>query len=161
MTYPKNFVSLSSLVSSYADFLEMLKVYLADNSKTGYLTFQVYQDSPIYGIQPVANAKVTVSKLIGDEYYVTKVLATDSDGNTEPMPLPTVSGKLSRTPGNTSIYSEYNACVEAPNFFAQDVYDISIFEDITSMQSINLLPNTMDNNNSNNKPNQQSLCGMW
>jgi hypothetical protein len=161
MTNHKNFMSLSSSSSSYGDFLEMLKGYLTDNSKTGYLTFQVYEDSPIYGIQPVANAKITVSKLIGDGYYVVKVLTTDSDGNTEPIPLPTVSGKLSRTPGATNIYSEYNAFVEAPNFFAQDVFDISIFEDITSMQSINLLPNTMNNTNPNNKSDLQSLCEKW
>ncbi|QSX05140.1 hypothetical protein JYG23_10655 [Sedimentibacter sp. zth1] len=146
---------------SYANFQEMLEIYLTENPKTGYITFQVYHDSPIYGIQPVTNAKVTVSKLIGDEYYVSKVLTTDIDGKTDPLPLPTVSGKLSTTPGNPKIYSEYNACIEAPNFFSKDVFDISVFENITSMQSINLLPNTMENTNANNKRDQQSLCGMW
>lgn len=118
----------------------LLQNYLNDNPKTGYLLFQVFEDSPLQGRLPVANAKITVSKLLGEDYFFSRVLTTDENGKTDLIPLPTVSAALSRVPGNGKTYSTYNATVEAENFLTSTVYDIPIFENITSIQPINLLP---------------------
>lgn len=121
----------------------LLQNYLIDNPKTGYLVFQVFQDSTLKGRLPVANAKITVSKLLGEDYYFSRVLMTDENGKTDIIPLPTVSAELSRVPGNGNPYSTYNATIEAENFSPTTIYEIPIFENITSIQPINLLPITL------------------
>lgn len=108
--------------------------YMQMNPGIGYLTFEVYNNSPITGRVPVPNAKITVSKLLGDDYYISKILKTDVNGETEPLPLPTVSRSVSLTPGEERAYTTYHVSVEAPGFQKQDIYDVQIFEGITSVQ---------------------------
>ena len=43
-------------------FMKLMKDYLEINPKVGYIVFQVYQESPIKGRIPVANARVIVNK---------------------------------------------------------------------------------------------------
>lgn len=117
-----------------------LEQYTIDNPSTGFLVFQVTQDSPQHGVIPVANAKITVIKLLGTDNFVSKVLMTDSDGKTDPLPLLTVNAALSQVPGNVNPYSTYYTSVEAPNFFKTEIFNIPIFENITMIQPINLIP---------------------
>lgn len=114
--------------------------YTLDNTKTGFLVFQVFQDSPIYGILPIANAKVTVNKLIDKDVFVSKILETNIDGETEPLPLPTVSENLSMTPEDPTPYSIYFSIIEAPNFQKKEIYNIPIYDDVTMIQPVQLTP---------------------
>lgn len=159
----KNSMTVSPSTSDETLFFDLYENFLNDNSKIGYIEFQVYQNSPLYGILPVANAKITVSKPIGNGYFVSKVIMTNSDGKTEPVPVPTVPGNLSLIPKNVRLYSTYNATVEAQNFLTTDVFDISVFEGVTSIQPINLIPNegfnTINHQIYQAKP--QRLCETW
>lgn len=137
----KNSMPVSPSTPNETSVLDLLEIYLNDNPQIGYIQFQVYQNSPLRGILPVANAKITVSKSIGDSYFISKVLWTNIDGKSDPVPLPTVQGNLSLTPGNGRLYSTYNATVEAQNFLTTDVFDISVYEGVVSIQPINLIPN--------------------
>ena len=143
MLYDKNpnSIPISSSAQNKPSVFDLLQTFLKDNPQIGYLTFQVFQDSPLQGRLPVANAKVTVSKLLGDDYYISKVIMTDGDGKIENIPLPTVSRELSQVSENAKPFSTYNVSVEAPNFLTLEVFDIPVFEGITSIQSINLKPN--------------------
>ncbi len=113
---------------------EYFTMYLQENPGIGYLTFEVYNDSPVRGRVPVPNAKITVSKLLGDDYYISKIITTDINGETDPLPLPTVSRNLSLKPGEGRAYTTYHVSIEAPGFQRREVYDVQIFEGITSVQ---------------------------
>lgn len=114
--------------------------FMSMNPKTGYLVFEVHEDSPVRGRIPVPNAKITISKLLGDGYYFSKIVTTDENGETDPIGLPAVSRELSLKPGEDQVFTSYSASVEAPGYNRQDIYDIQIFDGITSIQHVNLQP---------------------
>lgn len=114
----------------------LLNNYQNENSKIGYLTFDVYEESPVFGRQPIPNATITISKHIGDGYYIAKVLTTDIAGQTNPIPMPTVDKNLSLEPFNDCCYSTYNVHIEAPGFSKSDYYDIRVFEGIITDRSV-------------------------
>ncbi len=57
---------------------EYFNTYLQLNPAIGYLTFEVFNDSPVRGRVPVPNAKITISKLLGDDYYFSKIISPNS-----------------------------------------------------------------------------------
>ena len=136
-TYQVLSVSKTQNESPISDYFN---TYLSMNPKIGNLMFEVHYDSPVRGIIPIPNAKVTISKLLGDDYYLSKVITTNDNGETEPIQLPTVSRDLSLKPGEGRVFSTYQASVEAPGYIRKDIYDVQIFEGITSVQNINLQP---------------------
>ena len=135
---PYHASAVSSAQNNEPPMSEYFNTYLQMNPEIGYLTFEVFNDSPVRGRVPVPNAKITVSKLLGDDYYVSKVVTTDENGETAPLPLPTVSRDLSMRPGEGRVYTTYHVSVEAPGFRRRDIYDVQIFEGITSVQRVPL-----------------------
>jgi hypothetical protein len=119
--------------SYFTNFLNM-------NPEIGYLVFEVHEDSPVRGRVPVPNARITVSKPLGGGFYFSKIVVADENGETEPIPLPTVSRDLSMRPGEEQVFTSYQASVEAPGYARQDIRDIQIFDGITSVQHVNLQP---------------------
>lgn len=130
--------AVSSAQNNTATMSDYFTSYMQMNPGIGYLTFEVFNNSPLTGRVPVPNAKITVSKLLGDDYYISKILNTDVNGETEPLPLPTVSRSVSLKPGEGRAYATYHASVEAPGFQKQDIYDIQVFEGVTSVQRVPL-----------------------
>lgn len=130
--------AVSSAQNNTATMSDYFTSYMQMNPGIGYLTFEVFNNSPITGRVPVSNAKITVSKLLGNDYYISKILKTDANGETEPLPLPTVSRSVSLKPGEGRAYTTYHVSVEAPGFQKQDIYDVQIFEGITSVQRVPL-----------------------
>lgn len=126
--------------SSFNNVIIKLDKFIKENEKTGFLVFQVFQDSPIYGRLPVPNAEITVNGLLGDGLNISQVFTSDENGKTEPIPLPTVSGVLSLNPGDTLPYFTYNASVENPDYFSASISDIPIFDSVTSIQPVRLMP---------------------
>jgi len=120
--------------SFFTSFLNM-------NPETGYLVFEVHEDSPVRGRLPVPGARVTVSKPLGGVFYFTKIVETDESGWTEPIPLPTVSRDLSLRPGGERVFTSYHASIEAPGYERQDLFEIEVFDGITSVQHVALRPN--------------------
>lgn len=134
--------------------IDLLQNYLKTNPQIGYLTVYVYQDSIVYGRLPVANAKITLCKFLGNGFYVCKVIMTDIDGKTESVPVPTVSAELSRSPENVTRNAVYDINVEAPGFTMSEVFHIPVFEGITSIQNVNLSPVTQQVQQENLKDNE-------
>jgi hypothetical protein len=115
--------------------------FLRENPKIGYLVFDVHENSPVKGRVPVPNARITVSRNLGGGFYFTKIVETDENGETEPIPLPTVSREYSQKPGGGQVSTDYQASVEAPGYTRQDIYYIHIFDGITTNQHVALQPN--------------------
>jgi hypothetical protein len=128
---------LSSYASEPTDLIEK---YLAENTKTGFIITQVVQDSAIYGRLPVANAKISLCKYIGDGFYVCKVVLTDENGKSEPVAVPTVSAELSQHPDGGVVNSTYDITVEAPDFKRVEILGIPVFDGITSIQNVVMSP---------------------
>lgn len=116
---------------------ELLELYSNENSKIGYLIFQV---STALGTLPVPDVRITVSKLLGDGYFLSKVISTDIDGKTAPIALPTVNASSSQLPGLIRPYSTYDATLEAPGFFTVNLLNIPMFENVTAVQPVTLFP---------------------
>jgi hypothetical protein len=118
---------------------EYFDTYLEMNPATGYLTFDVYELSPIRGRIPIPNAKITVSKLLGDDYYLSKVMTTGGNGETERLSLRTVSKEPTQRPEERNAFTNYYAAIEAPGYQKKYIYDIQIFEGITTLQQAELV----------------------
>lgn len=135
-TYQTSTVSVAQ--NSESPIEEYFNTYLQLNPAIGYLTFEIFHDSPVRGRVPVPNARITISKLLGDDYYISKIIRTDADGETDPLPLPTVSRDVSQRPGEGRVNTDYNISVEAPGFLRKDIFDVQIFDGITSVQRVPL-----------------------
>ena len=133
-TYQTSTVSVAQ--NNESPIEEYFNTYLQLNPAIGYLTFEVFHDSPVRGRVPVPNARITISKLLGDDYYISKIIRTDVDGETDPLPLPTVSREVSQKPGEGRVNTDYNVSVEAPGFLRKDIFDVQIFDGITSVQRV-------------------------
>jgi len=125
---------------SHDDINALLNNYMNDNPKIGYLSFDVYQDSPVEGRVPIPNAVITVSQDLGYGYYFANVAATDDSGETEPISLPTLDRSLSLSPGQEKVCSFYNVHIQAPGYNPADFYGIQVFDGITTFQHANLIP---------------------
>ena len=119
---------------------DLLQNYLIINNKIGYLIVQVYQDSILTGRLPVPNARITLCKSLTNETYACKVMTTDIDGNTQPIPVPTASAELYQSPENCTSNCDYDISVEAPGFNRYEKFNIPVYSEITSIQDVKLSP---------------------
>lgn len=111
--------------------VNLINNFLENNPKIGYIVFQVFQESQ-QGMQPIPNAKIIVSKYLGEGYFISNVVIANPDGKTDPIPLP--------TPENNNVYATYNARVEAPDFLTEEIVGFRVFDEITSNQTVILQP---------------------
>lgn len=120
---------------------EYFDTYLKLNPAIGYLTFDVYENSPIRGRMPIPDALITISKLLGNNYFISQIVKTGPNGQTEPVPLPAVSKERSLTPEEESrAFTTYYASIEAPGYQRRRLYDVQIFDGITSIQKVEMKP---------------------
>lgn len=122
--------------------IKLVNNFLENNPKTGYVVFQVFHESPTEGMLPIPNARVTVSKHLGEGNFVSRILITNTEGKTDPITLPAIQAEPSLPSGNQKAYTTYNARIEAPNFLTKDVLDFQVFDSTTSVQTIVLSPDT-------------------
>ena len=78
-TYQTSTVSVSQ--NNESPIAEYFNTYLQLNPAIGYLTFEVFNDSPVRGRAPVPNARITISKLLGDD--INKALDSLSEEHAE------------------------------------------------------------------------------
>jgi hypothetical protein len=135
--YQSPAVSKAQTVPTVTEFFNS---FMSSNPGSGAVVFEVHEDSPLKGRIPVKAANITISRLLGDDYYLSKIVTTNENGESEPAVLPTVSRELSLKPGEGRVFAAYHARVEAPGYQRQDVYDIQIFDGITSIQHVNMTP---------------------
>lgn len=91
------------------------------------------------GQLPIPNASVTISPT-GAPEDVIETLTTDESGQTPTIELPAPPLEYSLEPSEIRPYSEYNISVTAPGFEPVVVSASEILPDVTSIQSISLIP---------------------
>ena len=120
----------------------------ADNDMTGegYLGVNV---TSVRGLYPIENAKVTV--FTGPLENMKKIFEgyTDESGKTEIFSLPAPSIALAQNSDNTlPVFAEYNILTEADGFIPAINYSLAVFDKVTSLQNINMIPKTVFSDNS-------------
>ncbi|MGN0622089.1 MAG: hypothetical protein ACI4I9_09500 [Porcipelethomonas sp.] len=104
----------------------------------GYLKVQVRTGD---GGIPVPNAAVTVSRMIDGKEVIYRLSTTDINGETEVIKLPTI--KMTRNPTVPADYEQsikYDVSVYIKDFFREISTNVPIFENISSVQTFNLIP---------------------
>ncbi len=115
-----------------------------DMSGNGRLIVNV---TTIRGLYPVKNALVTVFKGGVDNMEVVARLNTDESGKTPIFTLPAPPAVLTENPENTvRPYAFYNILTEADGFVDNINYNATIFDGITSLQNVNMVPLSNGNN---------------
>lgn len=113
----------------------------------GFLTVTVRTAN---GALPIEDALVNIYENIetkngnGDitnsNGYLLYSMRTNSSGQTEKVALPTKNASLSLEPGNTRPFISYNVFASKEGYFDSDVINVPIFQGITSIQPINVIP---------------------
>ena len=110
---------------------------MEDKSGIGYLIVNV---ATARGAIPLPGASVTVYYEEPDNTGIHSVLTTDMSGKTEKIPLPAPNRALSETPGNIKPYATYTVTAEKDGYYTATGTAIPIFEGITSIQPLEMLP---------------------
>ena len=110
-------------------------------SGSGNLVFLV---STARGAIPLEGARISLYNYIkadmphrGDIQYST---VSGSDGKTRSIHLPAPPKDESLQPAKRLPYATYNAQIELEGYFTQYYVAIQIFDGVTSVQSVNLVP---------------------
>lgn len=105
---------------------------------TGYLVIRATTAS---GALPIENALVTVYGNRPDFSAVIARLQTGNDGLTPKIALSAPPRSLSETPGNgDNSFATYNISVRKNGFYPLSLYEVPVFDGITSVQPANLIP---------------------
>ncbi len=115
---------------------------------TGYLSVHVVTAR---GAIPLSGASVIIrsddEQNSQPEGQIIAILHTDADDNTRTYPLPTCSRSASLTPGNQKPYTAYRVDVSMLHYSATTFVGVPIFDGVTSLQPVNLIPAPEDGRN--------------
>lgn len=94
------------------------------------------------GAIPLENAEVHIYGITAEDgtRETLYTLRTDSSGRTQKVLLPTVSESLSESPGNPYPYTAYTVSARKTGYYNVEKTNIPIFEGITSIQPIDMIP---------------------
>ena len=113
----------------------------------GFLTVTVRTAN---GAIPIKNAIVSVyenyvtkngdNDVLNSNGYLVYSTRTNENGQTEVLALPTKSAFLSTSPGNEHPFMSYIVFASAEGYFDSVVINVPVFQGITSVHPINLIP---------------------
>lgn len=109
-----------------------------NKSGTGYLTFKT---RTAQSALPVENVRITVSLSEAGNTAPIATVISDRNGNTERIELPAPPRMQSMSPGFArEPFSRYNVRAEADGFYTSEFFGAPVFEGVTSVQTVNLIP---------------------
>ena len=114
------------------------------NEEIDAIGFLIVQTLTANGALPVENAIVYVYSY-GDENSsdgsrALYTLKTDNFGRTEKVALGALNKELSLTPEDKKPYTTYNIVINADGFYESERINVPIFQGITSVQTVDLIP---------------------
>lgn len=111
--------------------------FLKQNPKTGFLKLRI---AAAEGLIPVANAVAKIYVSIAGTRHLIVTDQSDLSGMTKPLPLPTQDKQLTLDPRNPRPYASYEVEVEHPDYKKIQITGVPVFDGITSVQPVNLVP---------------------
>ncbi len=117
-------------------------------SGSGYILVNVTTIQELY---PVQNARVTIFKGQLESLQRIDDDLTDQSGKTKSFRLPAPPLSLAQNSENTlPVYATYNILTEADGYLPTINYNAAVFDGVTSIQNVNLIPKTAFNENDTN-----------
>ena len=97
------------------------------------------------GALPIENANVTIYEYLpkentGENGKVLYSLFTDENGKAPKIALPAKDKSLSLSYGNKNPYNVYNIKVSADGFYNNGYLNVPVFQGISSIQPVSLIP---------------------
>ena len=106
--------------------------------------FLVVKISTARGAIPVSGALVTIHDAGRKDNGVYAVMLTDADGIARKIPLPAPPKANSESSGQPSPFAIYNIEVVKEGYYNEEFAAVPIFDTITSIQTVYLVPLTRD-----------------
>ncbi len=116
------------------------------NKGKGYLKVQAFSGKQSF---PIVNARVIVSKNFNSGSHTFYDELTDTSGIVDNLELNTPEKDLAKQDNKTSPFSTYTVRVTHPYFITTVYTNVPMFDGITSIQPVNMIPRTgtpMDDN---------------
>ncbi len=116
-----------------------------ENDNTGGIMVNV---TTLRGLYPVDGALVTVFTGERDNMQIVEIDSTDESGKSKVFKLaaPPKAESLTESDNKTP-YSSYNVSVRSDGYIEQIALNVPVFSGVVSMQSIDLVKNTVAGNN--------------
>ena len=108
-----------------------------ENPDSGVIKTQVFTARRTY---PVGNAQVNLYKVFPDGVYLIDSQFTDHSGQVKPVTVPALERSLPETPGDPAPYVSYRITVSHPDFMDAVIEQVPVFEGVTSLQAVDLIP---------------------
>ena len=108
-----------------------------ENPDSGVIKTQVFTARRTY---PVENAQVNLYKVFPDGVYLIDSQFTDHSGQVKPVTVPALERSLPETPGDPAPYVSYRITVSHPDFMDAVIEQVPVFEGVTSLQAVDLIP---------------------
>ena len=108
-----------------------------ENPDSGVIKTQVFTARRTY---PVENAQVNLYKVFPDGAYLIDSQFTDRSGQVKPVTVPALERSLSEPPGDPAPYVSYRITVSHPDFMDAVIEQVPVFEGVTSLQAVDLIP---------------------
>ena len=106
--------------------------------------FLVVKISTAKGAIPISGALVTIHDAGREDNGVYAVMLTDADGIARKIPLPAPPKSRSESSGQASPFAVYNIEVVKEGYYNEEFAAVPIFDTITSIQTVYLVPLTRD-----------------
>ena len=129
-TNDENFQPSSAIKEEYEQFQ-------LENPASGTIKTQVFTARGAY---PVEQAQVDLYKVFPEGDYLISRQYTDRSGQVDPVTVPVYQRSLSESPGDSTPYVSYRIAVTHPGFADAVIEQVPVFEGVTSLQSVNLIP---------------------
>ncbi|MBR7100976.1 MAG: hypothetical protein IKC74_01685 [Clostridia bacterium] len=111
------------------------------NEETEVIGFLIVQTVTANGALPVENALVHVYEYgDGSDKDALYTQKTDISGKTDKLALSAVDKSLSLSPEAKTPYKAYNVRVYADGYYESEKINVPVFQGITSIQQVNLIP---------------------
>ena len=108
-----------------------------ENPDSGVIKTQVFTARRTY---PVENAQVNLYKVFPDGAYLIDSQFTDRSGQVKPVTVPALERCLSEPPSDPAPYVSYRITVSHPDFMDAVIEQVPVFEGVTSLQAVDLIP---------------------
>lgn len=108
-----------------------------ENPDSGVIKTQVFTARRTY---PVENAQVNLYKVFPDGAYLIDSQFTDRSGQVKPVTVPALERSLSEPPGDPTPYVSYRITVSHQDFMDAVIEQVPVFEGVTSLQAVDLIP---------------------
>lgn len=143
--YIEEMKRMSAKASPASDIIvtETVAEPVQDMTGEGYLSVNV---TSVHGLYPVKSALVTVFKGGLDDMQKIAEGYTDESGKTELFALPAPPAALAQESDNQiPPFATYNILTRADGFIDTINYNAPVFDKVTSIQNVNLIPRTTMN----------------